>query len=301
MLKELFHVPFLGLPIHTYGVLVVIGFLLALQVAYLQAKRLGRYADEVMDFAFWALVGGVLGARILYIVVEARDYFYEHPWVEVQQLGIHIPRLFALWEGGLVYWGGAIGGFVALLVYAQRHRISIPVFADLIVLGLPLGQAFGRLGCVAAGCCYGKPVYHLDAGKVVSDLPFALRFPPDSLAYPSLFQSGTWEQKQLMLKLGSTLPLFPSQLAESFGCLLLFFILLWIAPRKWFHGQLLLCYAIGYSVMRFLLETLRGDAARGFVSGILSTSQFISLSVVFLCIVAIFWIRKMNRVEEGGV
>ena len=155
MLPELFRVPGLGLPVHTYGVLIVIGFLSALFVGARQARRYGKYEEDFLDFAFWALLGGVLGARILFILVEWEDYFVKHPWTEIKQLGISIPSVFALWQGGLVFWGAIIGGFVSLALFVYKRNIPLLIFADFAFLGVPLAQVFGRFGCVAAGCCWG--------------------------------------------------------------------------------------------------------------------------------------------------
>ncbi|MDA0712413.1 MAG: prolipoprotein diacylglyceryl transferase, partial [bacterium] len=140
-----------------------------------------------------------------------------------------------------------------------------------------------------------KAYYHLDeAGKIISDLPLAMRFPPGSSAYGSMLHSATAHGRELILSNATTLPLFPSQLAEGFGTMCIFFILYWLSPRKWFHGQLLLSYLVLYSVMRSFLEMYRGDdAERGYViAGLLSTSQFISLVVVIIAAIAMVIIKK---------
>jgi len=293
VLPELFKIPVLNLPIHTYGVMIVIGFLLAVYIGHRRFLRYGQYANDFMDYAFWALIGGILGARTVYILVEWKEYFIDRPWTEINALGIKIPSVLALWQGGLVYWGSFLGGFIAFLIFAHKRKINVLVFADLAVVGLPLAQMFGRLGCVAAGCCWGKAYYHLDeAGKVISDLPIAMRFPPGSSAYNSLLHSGSEHVREHMFTSGMTLPLFPSQLAEAFGTLCIFFILLWFSPRKWFHGQLLLAYVVLYSVMRSILELFRGDVDRGYViQGVLSTSQFISIVIVTVAVVSMVYIK----------
>lgn len=297
MLPDLFTIPFLNWPIHSYGVLIVIGFLLALYCGFRQGLRIGHYAYDVLDYGFWALVGGLSGARILYIIVEWKRFFVHDPWTSVPNLGIKIPSIFAIWEGGLVIWGGILGGFIALVLFCLKRKLRVWEFADLCVLGLPLAQAFGRIGCLAAGCCYGHPVYHLDhAGQVIADLPLAMRFPVGSLAYGSLFNSASPGESELMQRLGTTLPLFPSQLAEAFASLGIFFVLLLVYRRKCFHGHVLIAYAALYSVVRSALELLRGDDARGFViDGILSTSQFISLLVVLSAIAASFWLKSNTK------
>ncbi len=189
-------------------------------------------------------------------------------------------------------------------------------FADYAVIGLPLAQVFGRMGCMAAGCCWGGPAFHFDHdGHVVQDLPFAARFPathdgqPASLAYQSLhntYQSQAnsplldaaqrAEAQQIldaMNQAQATLPLIPSQLLEAAGASLISLLLLIIRSRKWFHGQVLLSYAILYASMRFGLEFFRGDAERGV--GLVSTSQGIAIAVVVVCVGMIFWLRSLNN------
>ncbi len=293
----LFRIPFLGWPIHLYGVMIVTGFMLALYVVFRQAKRIGKYEEDILDFGFWALLGGILGARILFIIVEWRQYFIDDPWVSIGS--IKIPRVLALWQGGLVFWGAALGGFIAFLIFAQKRSLPKLLLADMLVLGLPLAQMFGRLGCLSAGCCFGKPFYHLGSdGSVIANLPLVMKFPLGSIAYYDIIQSADTQTAGLMYKMGTTLPLFPSQLAESFGAGIIFFILLLMIPRKWFHGQILICYGILYSIMRSFLEVFRGDIERGFIfDDLLSTSQFVSILVVVASLIAVVVLKKRKAVS----
>ena len=210
----LFRIPGVDWPLHTYGVLIVTGFLAAMYVAHREAKRQGRYAEEVLDFAFWALLGGMIGARIVFILVNWHEYFVDHPIDHVG--GIPIPAVFVVWKGGLVFYGAALGGFVAFLWYTKKHNIlgvDKLFLADLMVVGVPLAHAFGRLGCVAAGCCWGDSAYHIDAaGQIVADIPFAAYFPEGSLAYTSLISSVDPDVATRMHELKTTMPLIPVQL-----------------------------------------------------------------------------------------
>ncbi|MEM7589380.1 MAG: prolipoprotein diacylglyceryl transferase [Myxococcota bacterium] len=286
MLPELIRIPLLNLPIYTFGFLVAAGFLLAVHISYRQALHQGHFDQEVLDFSFWALLGGIIGGRIVFMLVEWKTFFVTEPWLYISGLGIWIPRFLALWQGGSVYWGNFFGGLVAFWWFCKHHKLPVFAFADVMVLGVPLAQAIGRLGCLAAGCCFGKHVYHLnEAGGVVADFPISLRFPQGSIAYSNLIHSMPQPAVQLMQTLESTLPLFPSQLAESIGCVGLFCLLLYVSPRRRFYGQVFFTYMISYSCLRSILELFRGDKARGFlIEGLLSTSQFISLCVVILSI-----------------
>jgi len=289
-------IPFIGLPLHTYGFMIVTGFILGMLVCTRQGRRHGGYHEEVMDFGFWALIGGMIGARVVFIMVNAREYFIEKPFVEVPQLGIKIPAVLAIWQGGLVFYGAALGGFIAFVIYAKKRNLPMLKMADMLIPALPLAHAFGRMGCVAAGCCWGDAFYHMHEGKVVADIPLAMRFPEGSLAYGSLLRTENPEVVGYMKEVGHTLPLFPSQIMEAFGVLAIFFFLNWVLSRKWFHGQVLLTYAIVYPILRSTLEFFRGDAGRGYViDGVLSTSQFISILVASASLITLFVLRKKQK------
>lgn len=279
----LFRLPIIDVPLHSYGVLIVTGFLLAMYVAWKEARRVRPgFEEEVLDFAFWALVGGMVGARVVFILVNWRDYA-KNPL-----------EIFVVWRGGLVFYGAAIGGFLAFVWFAKKRGYSLSMgllAADIIIVGVPLAHVFGRFGCIAAGCCWGGAHFHFDdVGAVISDIPLAARFPEQSLAYQSLIKSSSPEIVAAMRESGLTMPLFPSQLAEAFGEGLIFLTLLVVRSRKWFHGQVILTYGLLYPILRFTLEFFRGDAERGLA--VLSTSQFISLVVAGASLYGIFVLRK---------
>ena len=294
----LFHVPFIGLPVHTYGVMIATGFLVGIFVASREARRMGEYEEEALDFAFWALIGGMVGARIYFIAVNWQQYFITNPFVTVKFLPFRIPAVFAVWQGGLVFWGGALGGVLAFLIYVHKHKLHLGKFADLVILALPIGHFFGRLGCFSAGCCWGESCFHLDAGKVVANISGAAYFPPDALAYSSLLRSADPETMRLMTKLGSTLPLYPVQLYESFGELIIFLLLVLITSRKWFHGQVALSFFILYPILRSILELFRGDPERGYIiKNVLSVGQGTSILVALSAIGILFYLRHKNQMS----
>lgn len=298
MLPELFRIPFLDLPVHTYGAMYVAGLLIGMYVGYRQALRFGKYHHDLLDYGFWALVGALLGARILFIIVESHYYFVESPFTQIPGTSISIPTVLALWKGGFVFWGGVVGSTVALIIFCKKRGIPIAQFADFCAPGLAIGHAVGRIGCVAGGCCYGYATYHLDqAGQVIADTPFAMAFPQGSIAYGTLIQSAKGETLEIMQRLGTTVPLFPVQIFESLGNVVIFFILMLMVPVKRTHGQLALSYLILYSIMRSIAETFRGDTERGFViDNVLSTSQFISLVISILALILIVVLSKKNKI-----
>jgi phosphatidylglycerol:prolipoprotein diacylglycerol transferase len=289
----LFRIPGLDLPLHTYGVMIVTGFLLAMFVAWREAKRVGQLADEVLDVAFWCLMGGLIGARVVFIIVNWRQYFIDQFWDPEYTW---LPSILVIWKGGLVFYGAALGGLAGFLLFCRRNGLDLTTtlrFADICVLGVPLAHVFGRFGCIAAGCCWGDGMFHFDGAQAVADIPFAARFPEGALAYSSLLGAATPEVADYMRETGHTVPLFPSQLAESIGESLVFLSLLFLRQRKWFHGQMVLTYFIAYPVLRSFLEMFRGDPERGYViDGVLSTSQFISILVAACALIAIVILRK---------
>lgn len=298
MFPELFKIPFLNLPVHTYGALYVLGLMVGLFVAYRQALLGRKYYDDVLDFGFWVLLGALIGARVLFVIVEKDYYFHENPYTYLPVLGFSIPTFLAVWKGGFVFWGGAIGGIIALIVFCKKRKINPWIMADLCALGLPLGHAIGRIGCIAGGCCFGKTDYHLDsAGEVVPNFMFDISFPKGSIAYNSLYDGADSALMRIMDKLGTTLPLFPVQLLEALGNVGIFLILMAFTPLKRAHGQVGMLYMILYSIMRATTEMFRGDSARGFViDGILSTSQFISAVMALVGLIIMIKLSK-KRVE----
>ncbi|PIS38170.1 MAG: prolipoprotein diacylglyceryl transferase [Nitrospirae bacterium CG08_land_8_20_14_0_20_52_24] len=250
----LFH--FGPVTLHTYGVFVASAFFLAIALSLRQARREGLDPNQMLDLAFYVTLAAIIGARLLFIVVEYR-YFLEKPI-----------RIFKIWEGGLVFYGGLILSVTVGIYYMKKHKMPVLKVGDIVVPSLALAQAVGRLGCLSAGCCYGKET-SAPWGMVFSD--------PDSLVP--------------LEKLG--LRLHPTQLYSSMGDLILFLILYAIARRKRFDGQALVMYGILYPVVRFSVEIFRGDLRGAVLGGMMSTSQFISL-IVF-AVAVIFYIKLRNR------
>jgi phosphatidylglycerol---prolipoprotein diacylglyceryl transferase len=258
MHPQLFTVPGLPLPpnipgflawlrgpftLHTYGLLLAVAFLVGLWVASRQAKRAGLDSNRVTDMAVWVLIAGLVGAKLMLVVVDWRHYSAD--WSQV----------WSLFQSGGVFYGGLLGGMLMAWWHARRYSLPAWPTADVLAPGVVIGQAIGRIGCFFAGCCYGKP----------ATVPWAVTF-TDAYANRHV---GT----------PVDIPLHPSQLYESLACFLIFFFLLWLAPRKRFAGQVVLTYAILYSVARFALEFFRGDPERGGAYG-LSTSQIVAVVIV---------------------
>ena len=249
----------LSLP--TYGALLAIAFLVALWVVARQAKREGLDPVIITDLAVWALIGGLVGARLLLVIVD---------WEHYRQS----PReLWSLMQSAGVFYGGLIGGIAVGVWYVVRHKLSVWRVADVAAPAVILGQAIGRLGCLAAGCCFGRP----------TDVPWAV----------------TFRDIQAARSLGTPVdtPLHPTQIYESMAAALIFVFLIWLARRKRFHGQVAAAYVILYSIARFGLEFYRGDRARGFpFDGPLSTSQLIALVLLALMAVLVPFLARRQKV-----
>jgi phosphatidylglycerol---prolipoprotein diacylglyceryl transferase len=253
------------LTLHTYGVLLAIAFVAALWVVSRQARRAGLDAARLTDMAVYVLIAGLIGAKILLLIVEWK-YYSANP-----------RELFSILQSGGVFYGGLLGALPVAWWYARRYQLEGWKTADVLAPGVVLGQAIGRLGCLAAGCCYGRP----------TDVPWAVTF-RDITATRTV---GT----------PIDIALHPTQVYESLACLLIFAFLLWLAPRKRFNGQVVLTYIVLYAVARFIIEFYRGDASRGFVfGGRLSTSQFVAILMVLAAGLVLPYVMKRERVPPAA-
>jgi phosphatidylglycerol---prolipoprotein diacylglyceryl transferase len=243
----LVHLPF-GLPLYGYGAMlclaVVLGRLLALHLA----ERDGLDRAQLSRAVLWSLAFAFVGGRLLYVVTNL-DHFH-------QPLDA-----FKWWQGGMVAYGGFLGGFLGAIVFCRLHGIRLLAWADCAAPALCVGLAVTRIGCFLGGCDFGRPW----------DGAWAVRFPAGSPAF----------QQQTLLALlpaGATesLPVHPTQLYESLAGLVLLGLVLLVRARRKAAGQVFAAFVIGYSVLRYAIETVRADSDRGSV-GPFSTSQFIAV------------------------
>jgi phosphatidylglycerol:prolipoprotein diacylglycerol transferase len=248
------------LTIHTYGVLVAAGFLLGLGLAVKQAKKEGIPSNKIVDLGFYVLLSALIGSRLLFILINASHYI-ENPL-----------EIFKIWEGGLVFYGGVLLTVPTFLWYVRKHSLGVWSTADLFAPSLAVAHAIGRIGCFFAGCCYGKPA---------EGFPWAVTFTdPESLAIIGI-------------------PLHPTQLYESLGEFINFFILIILRRYKSFNGQLFMTYILLYSVLRFIVEFYRGDIGRGFIISQLSLSQGISILMFLVAVAGLIVLRKRRMRKES--
>jgi phosphatidylglycerol:prolipoprotein diacylglycerol transferase len=263
------------LPIHGYGLMIVLGFLLATYVAAREARRRGL-PDFVYDLGMVMLLSGILGGRIFYYLqFYQEEYATESFW-----------EFFKLWEGGLVFYGGAVGGFLGGLSYLYIKKLPILDCLDICALGAPIGMGIGRLGCYLNGCCFGR--------LCGPDSPLGVLFPQKSAVHRQQEEVG------LITSGDPTLPVHPVQLYQA-GHDLLLFAILWAylhrasPPRGVAMPLLFVLYGIG----RFFLEGLRADNA---LTGIgLTISQYISLALVavFGAALVVTWRRGVKTYQPS--
>ncbi len=256
MFPELFSVgPF---TIYTYGVLLAVSYLLGLQLARVRARRWGLDANRVLDLGIYIIIGALIGAKLLLLVVDF-DEFRRSP-----------ADLLSLARSAGVFYGGLIVAVGVAFWYMTRHRLPFWTTCDAFAPGIALGHVTGRLGCFAAGCCYGKP----------TTVAWAVTF-TNPLAAANV---GT--------PLG--IPLHPTQLYEA-GAELMILLLLLATERRGhrFAGRTFWTYLLFYAVSRYIIEFYRGDP-RGVVFGVMSTSQFISLILAPLSIGMLVWLSKVT-------
>jgi len=255
-------------PLHTYGVMLALAFVAAIWLAQKEAARQGQDPQQVGDVSFWILVSSLVGARLYFILVNWGDYFGSNAMVTTR-FG-RIPRFFALWEGGMVFYGGFIAAALAAAVYLRVKKIPFLPWADTLIPSVAFGQFMGRIGCFSAGCCWGR--------SCDPALPWAARFPPESLAFQSMAARAN-PARFIDADHLHTLPIHPVQLYESLGELLLFaFLAIWLRPRKRFSGQVMAAWLMLYAVLRAVTETFRGDVERGVYMG-LGAGQWTSIGI----------------------
>jgi phosphatidylglycerol---prolipoprotein diacylglyceryl transferase len=278
------------LPLHAYGLLIAAAFLVGMWLAQREARRRGQDPERIVDLSFWILVAALVGSRVYFIFVNWDDYFGPGRAFVATPFG-RLPRLLAFWEGGLVFYGGFIGAALTGFWYMRRHAMKFLPHADTLIPSVAFGHFLGRLGCFSAGCCWGEV-----AG---GHLPWATRFPPDSLAFQS-FATRPHPEAFLAADRLTTLPLHPVQLYEAFGELAIFLVLvLLVRPRKRFHGQVLATWLALYAVLRTVVEFFRGDVERGVVAG-LGVGQWTSVAILAAGAAIWAWSRKGRAVPAAA-
>ena len=232
------------LTVHGYGACIAVGVLCALWLATYRAKKKGLNPDLCYEIVFIAVLFGFVGAKIMYLIVEWKSFF-ANPWS-------------VLSSSGFVVYGGITGGILEIYVLCRIKKADFLTYMEHHIPSVALGQAFGRIGCFFAGCCYGRQC----------ESPVSITFHNSDFA-------------------PNDVPLLPTQLFSAAGDFINTALLLFIASRVKKKGIVLGCYFMFYSVGRFIIEFFRNDN-RGSV-GALSTSQFYGIFMFIFGLGMFIW------------
>ena len=253
-----------GFTLHTYGVLVATGFLVGIFTAQRMARRFGLNPDLMFNLAVYLALSAMVGAKLFLILQDWRFY--------VQQ-----PRqLFtlALLQSAGIFYGGLIGALAVLFWFVYRHHLSWLGLGDCLAPGAAIGHAIGRLGCFSAGCCWGRPT---NAGW--------------GITFTNPYSNAT-----VGVPLG--IRLYPTQLIESGAELLIFLLLLYLARRRRFTGELVATYLLAYGLVRFFVDILRSYEPEAMLfHGTLTAGQLTSLVMIALAIG--IWVRRAHLVRHA--
>ena len=192
------------LTIHWYGVMIALAFLFGLWAATRRARRENISGEKIADIVLWLMIGGILGARAVYVMTYWREEFANQPFSEI----------FMIQHGGLVYYGGLIGAIVAGSIYIRWKKLPFWKTADVLAPSIALGSVFGRAGCLLNGCCYGRP----------TNLPWGIRFPANHST--------------------GGVPVHPTEIYDALLNLALYIFLAWLFRRKKFDGQIFATYLL---------------------------------------------------------
>lgn len=230
-----------SLEVHWYGIFVATGFLTGLWTARRRAEQRGISSDTIVDLSFWVLVGALVGARALYIVTFWKEEFAGRPLLDILTQ-----------RSGLVFYGGLIGAVSLAIVVLWRKKLPLWKIGDAMAPSIALGHAFGRLGCLMTGCCFGR-----ECG-----LPWAIHFPEGHATHGA--------------------GVHPVQIYESVLNFALYAGLEWFYRRKKFDGQVFAFYLLIYAVLRAVVESFRGDYTPRLLLGTLTPGQTVSILILTL-------------------
>ena len=234
--------------IPTFFFMVMLGVLVTTFYLYFRAPKMGFSQVVVLDLGIIGAICGILGARIFHVFFEAFWFYQQDPM-----------HFFEFWRGGFVSFGAYIGGSVSVLLYLKIRKLPVLKYADFVALAIPFMILFIRLGCLGAGCCYGKP----------TDFFIHLVFTNPHSDAGSKFAGQS---------------LHATQIYDIANAFIIFGILHWRYYKKKFDGEIFLLLLISYSFIRGLIEILRGDADRGvYLDGALSTGQIAGICLIILC------------------
>jgi len=250
-----------GITIYSYGFMIALGVICGVAYMAIRGKKeIGLTFDTANSLFLYIFAAAFIGGKA-FLFFEDPSYYLSRP-----------EKLLA--GRGFVFYGSFLFAIPTMYWFFKKYKLPTYQMLDIMAITTCLVHLFGRIGCFMAGCCYGKP----------SDTFFGVTFTdPACQADPK------------------NTPLHPTQLYEASFIFFVMLFLLFLRDRKSFHGQLFLLYMLLYGTGRFLLEYLRGDIARGFIiEDILSHSQLIALSIIFVVLMIYFrWSRRNKLIVKG--
>lgn len=247
------------LTIRWYGVMIAVAIMAAFWLAGREGARKGFERQKIYDFSFLVVIGGIIGARIYYVLFSDLSYFLHNPL-----------KIFAFWEGGLAIHGAVISGIIVAIIYTRVKKIPFWKWADTFAPSLILGQTVGRIGCFLNGDAHGYP----------TTLPWGMVYAPDSPA-------GQMFPGQ---------PLHPTQLYEL-GFNLGIFLVLWKLRKKNFSdGFLFLMYVILYSSIRIFVEHFRADKLT--YLGNMSAAQTVGIAAIAISFGILILLRHREGSDQ---
>jgi phosphatidylglycerol---prolipoprotein diacylglyceryl transferase len=243
-----------GLSITPYGVAIAIAFAAALWLALRLAPRRNVDKSLITDLSFWVIIAAIAGARAYFVIQHwGKPYMRE------------IGQIFSIWDGGLVFYGGFIGGLIAVLIYIKYRKASLLAFMDILSPATALGYAITRVGCFLNGCCYGSP----------TDLPWGVVYPEFAPVYNE-------PNSMAFLMFGT--PVHPVQLYATLINLALCLFLVWMLGKAKKTGTTALFYFLIYPIYRIWAETIRGDNRQQAAEFIFTYPQWTAIIITVIAI-----------------
>ncbi|MGH9487892.1 MAG: prolipoprotein diacylglyceryl transferase [Terriglobales bacterium] len=251
--------------LHTYGLLVAIGFITGIYVARHFARRFGLDPERIFNLAVYLALAAIAGAKLFLVIQDFHEYV-RYP-SELLSLGFV--------ESAGIFYGGLICALVVLTLYVHRQRLRWLAVGDAVAPGVAIGHSIGRLGCFSAGCCWGRPttgffgyIFHNTYAHATTGVPLGVE-------------------------------LYPTQLLMSAGGLVIFLILWRVAKRRVFEGQVTAVYLVCYGVFRFLIDFLRYYAPQAMLfHGLMTDAQFTSLCMIALAVG--IWALRAHRTAAAA-
>ena len=244
-----------SLTVHFYGVMVALGFVLGLWLAARRGLRDGLHPEWIADLGVPLILGTLVGARAFYVLTFWREQFAGRPLWEA----------FAIWQGGLVFYGGLVGATAAGLGYIRWKGWPLWKLTDALAPSVALGFGLGRLGCLFNGCCYGQ----------ACSLPWAIHFP----AAHETHGAGV----------------HPTQIYDLLWAFGLYAALAWLYRRKHFDGQIFALFLAGYAVLRSVVELFRGDYGEVHRFGPLTPAQMFGIAVATAAALLYWWLSQREK------